>query len=125
LNEDNRWALWRALNKVFQEDESLYAHFGLQPRLSRYDQNGKVAREGEKGQSTFDVFSARPARRIAPDGTFRTELIAVIHQRHPVPLDGQDIKNGWFLVQGRSDPDHRSAPRPRVRPLQHLEEQQQ
>jgi len=100
LNEDNRWKLWRALNKVFQKDESLYAHFGLQPRLSRYDQKGKVVREGEKGQSTFDVFSARPARRIAPDGTFRTELIAVIHQRHPVPLDGHDIKNGWFWFRG-------------------------
>jgi len=100
LNEDNRWALWRALNEVFLEDESVFAHFGLQPRLAKFNQTGNVEREGKKGQSTFDVFSVRPARRIAPDGSFRTELIAVIHQRHPQPLDGKDIKNGWFWFRG-------------------------
>ena len=37
-----------------------------------------------KGQSTFDVFGVRPTRRVEPDGSFRTEVIAIVHQRLPM-----------------------------------------
>ena len=53
-----------------------------------------------KGETTFDVFSIRPARRVAPDGSFRTDLIATIHQRRPEPIDGNDIAQGWFWFRG-------------------------
>lgn len=100
LNEDNRWAVWRALQEVFQKDPTLYKQFGLVPNLPRYDEQGNIFRFPKPGKSTFDVYSVRPARRIAPDGSFRTEVVAVIHQRRPVPLDGVDVKNGFFWFRG-------------------------
>jgi len=36
----------------------------------------------------------RPTRRVEPDGSFRTEVIAVIQQRVPVGLDGTPALNG-------------------------------
>jgi hypothetical protein len=50
--------------------------------------------------TTFEVHSVRPARRIAPDGSFRTEIVAVINQRQPKPVDGRDVSNGWFWFRG-------------------------
>jgi hypothetical protein len=100
LNEKNRWRLWTALKKVFAGNPDVYAQFGLLPDLPRYDQNGNVLRIPEKGETTFDVFSVRPARRIAPDGSFRTDVVAVIHQRQAVALDGKSNANGWFWFRG-------------------------
>jgi hypothetical protein len=100
LNEKNRWRLWSALRKAFAADPSLYAQFGLLPGLPRYARDGRVLRAARKGQSTFDVFSVRPTRRVTPDGSFRTEVVAVIHQRQALPVDGSDMANGWFWFRG-------------------------
>lgn len=100
LNEDNRWAVWRQLQAVFAKDPALHKQFGLLPSLPRYGEKGEILRAPEAGKSTFDIYSVRPARRIAPDGSFRTEVVAVIHQRRPIPLDGKDVKNGFFWFRG-------------------------
>jgi hypothetical protein len=100
LNERNRWKLWGNLKKVFAEDPEVLAQFGLLPDLPRYDQHGKLLKQPARGETTFDVFSVRPVRRVAPDGSFRIEMIAVIHQRRPVAFEGEDIENGWFWFRG-------------------------
>jgi len=100
LNEDNRWRLWRALRKTFAADPSLYAQFGLLPDVPRYGRDGQVMKVPPKGETTFDVFSVRPTRRVAPDGSFRTEVVAVIHQRQALPMAGDDFSRGWFWFRG-------------------------
>lgn len=100
LNEKNRMAMRRALEAVFSRHPAVLAQFGLLPGLPRYDQEGKVLKTPAAGKTTFDVYSVRPARRMGPDGTFRTDVIAVIHQRCPVPIDGHDLANGWFWFRG-------------------------
>jgi hypothetical protein len=109
LNEDNRWALWRALRKIFAdeacnkglaEDQKTYKQFGLAPNVPRYNEKGEVVKQPAPGETTFEVFGVRPARRIAPDGSFRTDLIAIIHQRRPEPIDGENMANGWFWFRG-------------------------
>jgi hypothetical protein len=89
LNESNRWTLWMALRRAFVNNPDLYAQFGLLPDLPRYDSDGTLLSKPEKNESTFDVFSVRPTRRVEPDGSFRTEVVAVIHQRVPVRSDGE------------------------------------
>ena len=74
--------------------------FGLQPGLARYRADGTVIRNATPGESTFDVLGVRPARRVGPDGNLRNEVIAVIQQRRPEPLDGKDMANGWFWFRG-------------------------
>lgn len=100
LNEKNRWRLWSGLKKVFADNPDVYNHFGLLPGVPRYDSNGEVFRNVGPSETTFDVFSVRPARRIVPDGSFRTEVVAVIHQRRPEPLDGANKAHGWFWFRG-------------------------
>jgi Subtilase family len=94
LNESNRWKLWTAMRKAFAEDPGLYGQFGLLANLPRYNEDGTLFRKAKKGESTFDALSVRPTRRVEPDGSFRTEVIAVIHQRVPVRLDGGLAING-------------------------------
>jgi subtilisin family serine protease len=100
LNEANRWTFWRGLRAVFKQDPSMYALFGLVPDLPRYNIDGSVRKQPAAGETTFEVFSIRPARRVAPDGSFHTDIIAVIHQRQSVPFDGKDIANGFFWFRG-------------------------
>lgn len=100
LNEQNRWRLWSGLRAALKADPALYRQFGLQPGLPRYDSEGKLSHAAKRGETTFEVFGVRPARRIAPDGSFRTEVIAVIQQRRPEPFDGKDLSNGWFWFRG-------------------------
>ena len=100
LNEENRWRFWRALKKAFGEDPTLYAQFGLLPDIPRYGPDGEVLTVPPKGETTFDVFSVRPTRRVAPDGSFRTEVVAVIHQRQALPMTGEDFSRGWFWFRG-------------------------
>jgi hypothetical protein len=100
LNERNRWSVWSALNKVFTGDPEVCAQFGLLPGVPRYDLHGNVIRALAPGETTFEVFGARPARRVAPDGSFRTELIVTIKQRQAKPIDGKDVANGWFWFRG-------------------------
>ncbi|GEP61172.1 S8 family serine peptidase [Reyranella soli] len=100
LNEKNRWAVWRRLKKVFAQAPAVYAQFGLLPGISRYNSKAEVVRPVTAPDSTFDVFSVRPARRILPDGTVNVDLIVVVTQRRPEPVDGKDIANGWFWFRG-------------------------
>jgi hypothetical protein len=104
LNEKNRWAVWRALRDIFtaRREAPPYRKFGLVPDLPRYNADGTVLREVSPGDTTFEVFGVRPARRVGPDGNIRTEIIAVIQQRRPEPLDGKDMENGWFWFRGGS-----------------------
>ncbi|TJW17959.1 MAG: peptidase S8 [Mesorhizobium sp.] len=104
LNEKNRYTLWKAMRRAFIANPDLYKQFGLLPHLPRYKDDGTLLRKARKGETTFDIFSVRPTRRVEPDGSFRTEVIAVIQQRIPVRPDGtpalEGVKAGerffWF-----------------------------
>ena len=100
LNERNRWRVWRALKQAFAKDPQLCRQFGLMPGAARFTQDGTVSREAKDGETTFEVFNVRPARRIAPDGSFRVDIIVVINQRRAIPLDGDSVKNGFFWFRG-------------------------
>ena len=77
LQEDNRWRLWRRLRRAFEADPSLYDELGLL--------------QG----TTFEVHSVRRARRAMPDGTLVTNVIAVITQQRPIPIEGTK-RFFWF-----------------------------
>ena len=94
LNERNRWALWNAMKRAFAANSDLYGQFGLMPDLPRYNPDGTLFRKAGKGESTFEVFGVRPTRRVEPDGSFRTEIIATIHQRLPMRTDGSIARDG-------------------------------
>jgi hypothetical protein len=101
INQSNRWKFWGALNAAFKRDPELMAQFGLKKDLPRFDDKGKVRDSRNRdAATTFEVFSVRPARRLASDGSFRTELIAVVHQRQPVPWDKDDPTRGFFWFRG-------------------------
>jgi hypothetical protein len=100
LNETNRWKMWAALKNAMTQEQDLCAELGLLPDLPRYGPDGQVLRQPATGETTFDIFSVRPARRVAPDGTFRTEAIAVVHQRRPIQVDDKDPSKGWFWFRG-------------------------
>ncbi len=104
LNEENRWKVWRRLTKelkkAFAEDDTAYRQLGLLENVPRYNADGTVAREAAEGETTFEVFGVRPARRVAPDGSMRTEVIITILQRQPVAYDGRDVANGFFWFRG-------------------------
>jgi hypothetical protein len=118
LNNKNRAKLHGALKEVFAKDPTLYEHFGLLPGIARYNQEGKVMKPVTAPDTTFEVHSVRPARRIGPDGSFRTDLVVVINQRRPEPMfEGKPMKDGWFWFRGGAtliiDPrrgDHRKKP---------------
>lgn len=44
----------------------------------------------------FEVHSVRPARRVAPDGSFVTDLVVVLTQRRCAPLWGDADDGFWF-----------------------------
>jgi hypothetical protein len=93
--------MWSNLNSILKADKNLYELFGLERDLPRYDEKGEVLKRPAADRTTFNVFSVRPARRVAPDGTFRTEVVAVILQRKPIPLEKDgDIKDGWVWFRG-------------------------
>ena len=63
------------------------------------------------------MFSVRTARRVQPDGSFRTDIIVTVQQRRPVGLAGDgDLSNGFFWFRGGAtlvlDPN---AGNPRIR----------
>jgi hypothetical protein len=100
LNEQNRWTMWSAFKAVFAADPELPAQFGLQAGVPRYRSDGTVSREAAPGETTFEVFSVRPARRVAPDGSFRTEVIAILQQRQRKPVDPGLPDGEWFWFRG-------------------------
>ncbi|UXI70243.1 S8 family serine peptidase [Tahibacter amnicola] len=105
LNRENCGNVSRKLSEIFAEDAERLREFGLMPGIRRYDELGKevAVADGSTYQlcnTTFEVHNIRPARRIAPDGSHRTEIIAVITQRRPIPFDGKDVANGFFWFRG-------------------------
>jgi hypothetical protein len=100
LHEKNRWTVWRALDRAFKADKCACGDFGLQAGVARFDGGGKELKKPDPGGTTFEVFNVRPARRLGPDGSFRTEVIITIQQRRPVPLDGKSMESGWFWFRG-------------------------
>ncbi|TKB13163.1 MAG: peptidase S8 [Mesorhizobium sp.] len=94
LNDKNRYALWKAMHKAFASNPDLYKQFGLLPDLPRYNEDGTVMHAPKKGETTFDIYSVRPTRRVEPDGSFRVEVVAVIQQRIPVAFDGTAAPHG-------------------------------
>lgn len=99
-NETNRHKMGQALNGLFEKEPSFYALFGLVSNLPRYDDEGQPLGITQGRQSTFEVHSTRPARRVKPNGTFQTDIVVVVNQRRPEPIDGVDMKNGWFWFRG-------------------------
>jgi hypothetical protein len=100
LNEANRWRLWRRLRASFGMNLGLYKEFGLLPGIDRYNADGTVKEKRQAPDTTFEVHSVRLARRITPDGTTITNIIATITQRQPIPFDGKDVANGFFWFRG-------------------------
>ena len=100
LNDANRWKMWRALKQLLQKNPALYQELGLKAGMPLYNYDGTVKEQREAPESTFEVHSVRPARRVTPDGTFQTEIVAVITQRQAVPINGKDVKNGFFWFRG-------------------------
>ena len=47
-----------------------------------------------------EVHSVRPARRVAPDGSFLTDLVVVLTQRRPAPPDPNDPAQDKFWFRG-------------------------
>lgn len=100
LSEDNRWHLWRALRKMFSAHPDVLREFGLAPNLPRYNADGSVHSKPGAGETTFEVHNVRFARRVAPDGTFRYEIVAVITQRQPLFRDLDDHGKGFTWFRG-------------------------
>lgn len=101
VNEANRWSAWTALNGAFKAHPELMAQFGLLPNVPRYSGEGRPETSRNKeAATTFEVASVRPARRQAPDGSFRTEVVATISQRQPVWFDPDDRSKGFFWFRG-------------------------
>ena len=92
--------LHRLLRRAMTRDPDLCAALGLEPGLPRFNADG-TARPLQAGRVTnFEVRNVRGARRQRPDGTISTEIIVVLAQRRPEPMDGQDIANGFFWYAG-------------------------
>jgi hypothetical protein len=100
LNERNRWTMWRNLRSVIARDRSVCAQLGLLPGIPRYGHDGSVLKAAQPGETTFEVFEVRPALRVAPNGSYRTEVITSIQQRRAVPVDPQDPGAGTFWFRG-------------------------
>ena len=100
LNKENCRKMWRALKKEFDRDPKLLSQFGLIPDVPHYDQSGQITSLVKPGQTNFEVFSVRPARRVSPDGSFRIEVVATIQQRRRIPLDPDNTTGPSFWFRG-------------------------
>jgi len=110
VTERNRFRMHQNLTGILAADPSLCAAFGLLPGIPRYDETFQPIPGTPRGVTTFDLFSVRPARRIAPDGTARVEVVATILQRRPLPIDPAQPGAGQFWFRGGAtliiDPRH-------------------
>jgi hypothetical protein len=80
-------AVWRQLGLAWGKDAPTYI------------QKGKNATTGEREVKT-EVHSVRPTRRVAPDGSFITELVVELTQRRRVPFDPKDRKHRFQFRGG-------------------------
>lgn len=107
-NEANRYKVWKALNEEMLRDPTLCDQLGLEMNLPRFSHRG-TKKYDAVGATTFDVFGVTPALRVRDDRTIRRELIVIVLQRKPLPLDGEDVRNGFVWFRGGAtmviDPD--------------------
>ena len=97
----NKVLVHRFLSKVM--DHELARQLGLDDGLGPGGTDeGQVlcrclAPGANDGKFRFEVHSVRPARRVAPDGSFVTDLVVVLAQRRCVPFDLDEGPGGfWF-----------------------------
>ena len=80
------------------------------PGVPLYHADGTIKQERPAPDSTFEVYKVRRARRVTPDEEFRNDIIAIIEQRLAIPIDGKDVKNGFFWFRSGAtviiDPTH-------------------
>ena len=100
LSEANCRRLHERLEKWFAGDPDRYSEFGLKPGIHKYDRNGNVVDEKTAPETTFEVHNVRLARRVTPDGSFKTHIIVSIAQRRPVWYDENDKSQGFFWFRG-------------------------
>lgn len=104
LSEANCRRLHNRLEKWFGEDPKRaperYSEFGLKPGVSKYDRDGKEVDPRPEPKTTFEVHNVRLARRVTPDGSFKTHIIVSIAQRRPVFYDDNDHSQGFFWFRG-------------------------
>lgn len=100
LNERNRWKVWSSLKTLFAAEPDLLAQFGLLADVPRYRDDGTVHHKAAPGETTFEVFNVRSARRVALDGSFRVDVIMTIQQRQRKPVDPATPDGAWFWFRG-------------------------
>ncbi|MGV8986165.1 MAG: S8 family serine peptidase [Cypionkella sp.] len=100
LNEQNRKVMYFKLKDIFKKEPDLLASFGLLDAVAKYNEHFEVIRPGKPGKTTFDVFGVRPARRLAPDGSARVEVVATILQRRAMELEPGNPAAGHFWFRG-------------------------
>ncbi|MGA7438229.1 MAG: S8 family serine peptidase [Luteibacter sp.] len=100
LNESNRLAALGVLQRACLKDPALYQQFGLVGGVDRYNEDGTPKHAAAPGGTTFSVASVRPVRRVASDGSFRTDINVVIQQRQRLLVDPKDPKGAWFWFRG-------------------------
>lgn len=106
----DRWTTYRAastrrrllhdyLAKAFagRNGDALADALGLDPALIAYDDNFQPS---PGGGMAFSVHSLRRARRIRPDGSPANQIVAVIAQRRPEPVDPADPEGRKFWFRG-------------------------
>ncbi|MBU2419151.1 MAG: S8 family serine peptidase [Alphaproteobacteria bacterium] len=85
---------------------ALAAQLGLRLNLSPGGQDGASGRcqcrrpDPETAKSRFEVHSIRPARRVAPDGSFLTDLVVILTQRRCECLGADDISGPGYWQRG-------------------------
>lgn len=100
LSEANCRRLRKRLEKWFAGDPERYSEFGLLPGIARYNQDGTLREERPAPRTTFEVHNVRLTRKVAPDGSFKTNIIVSIAQRRPVLFDEKDPAAGFFWFRG-------------------------
>lgn len=109
----SRWQIYkrqnlraRALHKILNEyilkqGATAAAELGLQLGLPKYDsETGEEVKPAPPGSTTFEVRVVRAAQRVRPDGEISEQIIVVLAQRRPEPVDGRDVENGFFWFRG-------------------------
>jgi hypothetical protein len=86
-------------DQLARNPEDVAKLLGLELDLRRFKEDGTDAGP-PRGRTTFEVRNVRAARRQRPDGAIAEEIIVTFAQRRAEPLDGHDVKNGFFWYRG-------------------------
>lgn len=92
----NCYLFWRWAQKNLLTDERRRRDMGL-----AWEEEGPdTLARNKKGEVATEIHSVRPARRIAPDGSFDTDLVVEITQRRREPYDRDRSAFGHFQFRG-------------------------